>query len=32
VEIIQKGTSEFAKFDALCTERVRNSPKKFGYY
>jgi len=32
VEIIQKGTSEFAKFDALCTERVRNSPKRFGYY
>lgn len=32
VEIIPKGTSQFAKFDALCTERVRNSPKRYGYY
>jgi len=32
VEIIPKGTSQFAKFDALCTERVKNSLKRFGYY
>ena len=32
VEIIPKGTSQFEKFAAICTERVRNSLKKWGYY
>lgn len=32
VEIIPKGASDFAKYAALCTEAVRNSPKKYGYY
>jgi hypothetical protein len=32
VEIIPRGTSQFSRFEALCTERVRNSPKRYGYY
>jgi len=32
VEIVPKGTSLFGKYLALCTETVRNSPKKWGYY
>lgn len=32
VEIIPQGTSQFAKFDAMCTERVPRSKKRFGYY
>lgn len=30
--IIPKGTSDFAKYAAICTESVRNSEKKYGYY
>lgn len=32
VEIIPRGTPQFARFEGLCTERVRNSPKRYGYY
>ncbi len=32
VEIIPKGTSQFERFEAMCTEPVRNSLKKWGYY
>ena len=32
VEIIPKGTSQFPRFEAQCTEQVRNSLKKYGYY
>jgi HKD family nuclease len=32
VEIIPRGTPQFARFEALCTEQVRNSPKRYGYY
>jgi hypothetical protein len=32
VEIIPQGTSQFETFAALCTEKVRNSPKTYGYY
>jgi HKD family nuclease len=32
VEIISQRTSQFEAFAALCTEKVRNSPKKYGYY
>jgi hypothetical protein len=32
VEIIPQGTSQFEAYAALCTETVRNSRKKYGYY
>ncbi len=31
-EIIPQGTSEFPKYEARCTEAVRNSKKQWGYY
>jgi HKD family nuclease len=32
VEIVPQGTSQYAKWAALCATPVRNSQKKFGYY
>jgi hypothetical protein len=32
VEVIPQGTSLFEQYAALCTQRVVNSKKKFGYY
>ena len=32
VEVIQKGTSRHSTYLALCTQSVRNSEKKYGYY
>ena len=32
VEIIPAGTSLFDQYAAICTQSVRNSKKKFGYY
>jgi HKD family nuclease len=32
VEIIPMGAPDFPKYEALCTKKVTNSPKKYGYY
>ncbi len=32
VEVIPQGTSLFGQYAGLCTQSVRNSKKKFGYY
>ena len=32
VEIVRAGTPEHTKFQALCTQTVRNSKKRWGYY
>lgn len=32
VEIVPPGSSEYEKYYSLCTEAVRNSKKKWGYY
>jgi len=32
VEIVPAGSSDFARYLALCTQSVRNSKKKWGYY
>lgn len=32
VEIVPVGSSDFARYQALCTQAVRNSKKKWGYY
>ncbi|HEY3762025.1 MAG TPA: phospholipase D family protein [Verrucomicrobiae bacterium] len=32
VEVIPQGTSLFSQYAVLCTQPVRNSKKKFGYY
>ncbi|HTV43263.1 MAG TPA: phospholipase D family protein [Candidatus Sulfotelmatobacter sp.] len=32
VEIVPAGSTDFARYQALCTNRVRNSKKQWGYY